>query len=430
MICRIRGFFFALLSAGCIASATAGESPSSLWSGRVYFDAYAPAKDPLVSDFRELMSSVWLTGTPKLSDSTAATFTIQADLRGTGQPGQTSQASFTLRDAYTTWTRGSFEARFGRQIVPWGKSDAVNPTDFLSAKDFGVFNPDEEFRRKGTEMVHLQWTPSQGNSPWVFTGVYAPRPARSSFLIAPSVLPAGVTLASGSRVPTVGLDDGEFAFKAAFQQSAWDAELIAFRGWNHFPDLVLDGTTLAQEHHRISALGTNVSASSGSWVFRFESAWIWTENPDGRNLLVAPTRWDTVAGVERGFGETFRVQVQMVSRFHPHFFKVDEVFPSPLDPRRALARANALIHAYQFKTRIGATLRAAYTLPASGFEAELFLLGNFMGGDSLVRPKVSYPVSDSLRLTAGLDWYSGPEDRPLGALQAFNSVFAEARASF
>jgi len=405
-------------------SVEASEQP--FWSGRVYFDAYAPLRDPNHSDFRELVSSIWLTGAPKLAESSSASFTLQAEARESG-------VTLGIREATVSWAKGNLDLRVGRQIVSWGKSDAVNPTDFLSAKNYTVFNPDEEVRRTGTELIQFSWVPARssgGSSPWVLTAVYAPKPARSRLLIADSTVPTGVTLVNGSSVPATGLDEGELGVKASYSQSSWDLEVLAFRGWNHLPDLQLVGTSLTQTHHHESGLGINASASSGRFVFRAESAWIWTENPDGLNPLVEPTHWDSVLGVERSMGEDFRIQLQMISRVHPDFLKPEDVFTSPVDPRLALAKANALVQGYQFKTRIGATFRAAYTSASTGFEAELFALGNFMGGDSLLRPRLSYPLTDSLRLTGGMEWYSGPRDRSLGALQDFNSVFAEAKASF
>jgi len=409
-------------ASAAVASEKSEHSGDSWLSGRVYFDAYAPARNPNDSDFRELVSSVWLTGKPRLAEASTAQFTLQADSRESG-------VSLQVREAFAAFSREGLDVSVGRQILVWGKSDAVNPTDFFSAKSYTVFNPDEEVRRTGTELLQGQWSPGSSGA-WTLTGVYAPKPALSRLLIAAATIPTGLTFSQRSQVNSRGLDDGELGFKAAYQGRGWDLEVLAFRGWNHLPDFVLEGSTLTQTHRRQSALGMNASASTGKYVFRAESAYVWTENPDGANPLIQPTRWDSVVGVERSFGEEFRVQVQGVLRHHPSFQTPESVFGFPGDPRLPLARANALVQGYQFQTRVGATLRAAYTRASSGFEAELFILGNFMGGDSLVRPRVSYPVTDSVRLTGGLDWYGGPTDRPLGVLQEFNSVFTEAKVSF
>ena len=45
-----------------------------------------------------------------------------------------------LREGYLYLRRPGLEVRAGQQIIPWGQADAVNPTDFLTAKDYTFFN--------------------------------------------------------------------------------------------------------------------------------------------------------------------------------------------------------------------------------------------------------------------------------------------------
>ncbi len=408
-------------------------------SGRVFSDIYLPTRDIPTAGYRQSSASVWLQGDPKLGENGFSRFILTGDAIDTG-----SGASFRtgLREGYLGYAKNGYEFRIGRQIVPWGKSDVLNPTDFLSAKDYTLFNPDEEVRRLGSTMLWLNWTPDEGNSPLNFTFVAVPVFAQSRLLVAPTTIPANSTVATTAIAPPQTISNTETAFKAAYFGSSWDVSLSVFRGFNHMPEYALtsvtgSGATLVANFTPISrairAVGSDASFTSGKWVFRGESAYVWTQNDTGTNPTIQPSHWDSVVGVERPFGDDFRLQAQFVSRYHPNFTPPDQA--GGADPVSAainpqLARANALLLNYQDRFRPGATLRLSYTNETNGIDTELFLMGNVIGGDYLIRPKFSYNWTDAIKTTIGTDYYGGPADRPLGALKAFNSVFIEGKYSF
>ncbi len=434
-----------------------GAEPSAAptLSGKVFTDFYVPTESVRETPFRRVSSSAWLEGNSRLGTQTQETFShfsLAADLaEATATQDTSSQLTLTLREAYVGAHRDGWELRAGRQITPWGKSDAVNPTDFLSAKNYTLLNPDDELRRKGGTGVLVSWTPLSGNSPLNFTAIWNPIFPQSELLIASQVIPAGVSLSSTAQTQPTTLSNSETAFKVSLNESAWDASLSFFRGWNHTPEYNVSEVTLAPLtgvpsvtiapiFHRVRALGGDASTTWDKWIFRAESAYFWTENNDGSQPLLQPSHWDSVIGVERPLGSDFRIQTQFIYRVSPHFAPAESArFSSgnpilsspqmaPLAP--AIAKANALLLGYQDHARPGATLRLSYTNDPSGIEAEIFALGNFVGGDYFIRPKISYAWSDAFRTTLGADHYAGPEDRPLGALHGYNSVFGEAKVSF
>jgi hypothetical protein len=250
----------------------------------------------------------------------------------------------------------------------------------------------------------------------------------------PATVPAGITVSSNPVTPPETLGNTETAFKVAYNASGWDLSLLAFRGFNHMPEFAsLGGASVGQVFHHIRAAGGDFSFTSGKWIFRGESAYVWTENDDGTNPLIQPSHWDSVLGVERPLGDDFRVQAQFVYRYIPHFTPASAATgPNPIAAQinQGIATANALLLAYQEQSRPGATFRFSYSNEDNGIEAELFALGNFVGGDYLLRPKAAYHWTDALLTTLGLEWYGGPLDRPLGSMQVYNSVFTEAKYSF
>ena len=418
-------------------------------SGRVFSDIYFPANNTDTSNYRQSSASLWLQGDPRLGDYGSARFILTGDeiqnntvsaVGGTG-----SQFRVGLREGYASYVRSGWDFRFGQQIIPWGKSDAINPTDFLSAKDYTFFNPDEEVRRLGSVSMMLAWTPAQGNSPVTITFVGTPIFTGSKLLIPPSAVPAGITLTGGQQMPPQILGNTETALKISYAASRWDASVSVFRGFNHTPEFaVLSSTTnpatglpasfnVGQTFHAIRAVGGDASLTWGKLILRGETSYTWTENDNGLNALIQPSHWDSVIGIERPINNDFRVQAQFVYRVYPLWSNPAlAAGPDPLTTQvdQGIAAANAELLAYQDPNRPGATFRISYSNETNGLDAEIFLLGNFVGGDYLVRPKLSYHWTDALLTTLGLDWYGGPTNRPLGSMQVFNSVFAEAKYTF
>jgi hypothetical protein len=446
----------AFLAASCSASAFAADSNNAVLqglpiTGRVFSDVYAPIKDVDTAGYRQVSTSLWLQGDTRMGEYGFARFILSGDALEAanviGTPGATNtwQLRTQLREGYAGYARNGWQIRFGRQILPWGKADAINPTDFLSAKDFTFFNPDDEVRRIGSTSFVVDWTPSAGNSPVTFTAVITPVFAQSRLLIPPSAVPAGIVFNSSPASPTQTLGNTETAFKAAYNGGSWDASLLAFRGFNHFPEFTIGAISIGagtppavtanigQSFNHIRALGGDGSFTAGKWIVRGETSYTWTQNDDGANALIQPTHWDSVVGAERPIGDDFRVQAQFVYRLIPDFNEPAQAGganPIEASIRSQVAQANALLLAYQFKSRPGATFRLSYAHEASGVEAELFTVGNFVGGDYLLRPKLGYAWTDALKTTVGVDYYGGPVNRPLGALQTYNSAFVEGKYVF
>ena len=414
-------------------------------TGRLFTDIYFPAKNLDTNPYLQSSASLWLQGDTKLGEHGSAHFVlagnrIETNIVSSIGP-QGPQFDINLREAYAAYTNNGWEWRLGQQIIPWGKSDAINPTDFLTAKDYTFFNPDQEVIRVGAVSLYLTWTPNQGNSPWSFTVVGTPAFAESTILIPPTSVPQGVTVVQ-PVIPAQTIGNSETAFKVSYASSSWDASLLAFRGFNHLPQFALlaigsNGSvpsyTVGQTFYPIRAAGGDFSFTHGKWIFRGETAYIWTNNNTGTNTLIEPTHWDSVVGVERPLGDDFRVQVQFIDRFIPNFTPPGQLTgPDPVTTQveNAISNTNALLLAYQEQNRPGATFRISYTNEAKGIDAEIFLLGNFVGGDYLLQPKFSYNWTDALKTTFGVDWYGGPTDRPLGALAVYSAFFAEAKYTF
>ena len=445
-----RLFLSVALAAG-ISAAVPDSARSAPVSGRAFFDIYSPTKNRFSKPLTQLSASLWLNWDHQFGEegesrwSSRLTFEANAfDFNNavvTGV-GESTHVESALREGYLNYVNGGFDLRAGRVIVPWGKSDVVNPTDYLTAKNYTFFNPDSEVQRGGGAGLIAAWTP-ENLAAWSFTAVVNPYFAEGRFLIAPGVLPPGVSVESPTRPETGKVDNFESAVKIAYSGESWDASLSGYKGWNHYPEftekshaLVAPGVVavdLKQIYRKQSAAGFDFSWNREKWTYRGESAFFWTENQNGQNMLSTPMHHDTVVGAERPIGDDFRVQAQYIYRYFPNYRPLDEVTgPDPVSAsvNQQIARANALLFQYQDRNNGSVTFRVSYMNESSGWDAEIFFMENIAGQDFLVRPKISYAATDTLRYTLGADVYGGPDHRTLGAMNPYNSVFLEAKSTF
>ncbi len=341
-----------------------------------------------------------------------------------------------VKEAWVEYPIFGIRVRAGQIITPWGRSDAVNPTDYLTAKDYTTLSIHDDIRRIGAPGILSTFTPNEGTSPLEFSFAWNARYAQSKMLIPASQIPTGISVETDPRTPLLFTDNEEFALKVSYLASGWDASLSAFDGRNHFGQFVWDGSRVGLQFYRTRAIGGDFSVTFDDFVLRGESAYFFYETGSsglGGLSLTEPNHWDSVLGIERGIGARFRIIAQALFRFHPDLKDSQAYVGSSVAETaivRGLGRANAIIQNYQNRSRLGATLLGSYESEDEKWRAEFSMIGNFVGGDYVLRPKLEHKIMDSVRLTAGLDYYGGPEDQPLGALSAYRSVYLEGAMTF
>lgn len=401
--------------------------------GPISGDVFTYVRVPFEGDaFQQVSASAWLRARPRLTEATSAALELAVDgIERSELTGARLRAA--LREAYVSVRKGGWLLRAGRQIIPWGGSDVVNPTDFLSARDLTFFVVEPERTRTGATSVLLSRAWSRAEATLVATPVH---PA-SVLIVPPGALPDGTTLAAPAP-RSFALADTEVAAKLKLSGRGWDLAAVGFRGFNHTPEFELvsadaDGVVVRQTHHRYLAAGLDGSVALGKLVVRFEGAFVQTENPLGEDPTIQPSYLFGVLGVERPLGERVRVQAQVMARTYPTWgAPEDTTGPDPITAgaRRGVARANALLLDYQEALRPALTARVAYLSAGERLAAEVFGAINTMGSDYLVRPLVGWRPSEAVAVQVGAEIYGGHPSRPLGALHPFGGVFSQVSFTF
>jgi hypothetical protein len=335
-------------------------------------------------------------------------------LRG---PFENGRARGEVREAFVTVTSGPVELRAGRQIIAWGRADGINPTDNLTPQDLTLLVPDDSDRRLGSTAVRLTYTYRDISA----TAIWLPE-FRSHRIPVPAIL-------GGLEGAESEWGAEQFAIRIEQTGRAIDWSVSAFRGRDLSPDLGISDAEprLALEHHNVRVIGADAAGNVGRFGLRGEVAYTVTEDSDGTRPFVKNPFLASAAGADRTFREHLNVNVQYLYRFVARFRRPE---PSASPLVNLVALEQAALSGQTRRHQHGASARVSYKWFRDTLEAEVAAAGYARPGGSVLRPKVTYAVSDRMKLLVGGELYRGDRASQFGMLRDNSGAFAEARWSF
>ena len=326
-------------------------------------------------------------------------------LRG---PFDRGHARGDLREAFVTVTSGPFELRAGRQIFSWGRADGINPTDNLTGQDFTLLVPDESDRRIGSTAVRFSYAFGDFSA----TAIWLPE-FRSNKIPVPQEM--GDLKASESEWQT-----DQYAVRLEQTGRSIDWSVSAYHGRDLGPDLGIGPSGLTVSHNTVRVIGVDAAGNVGRYGPRAEAAYVVTDDRRGVDPFVKNPYLFVVAGGDRTIREHLNVNVQYLYRFVTHFAA----------PENPVAFQESVLTGQMRRHQHGATARVSYKWFHDTLEAEVAAAGYAQPRGGLIRPKVTYALSDRVKLLVGGELYRG-ETGSMFKMQRPNSGgFAEVRWSF
>jgi len=327
----------------------------------------------------------------------------------------------TLLEGYLTWHLGKADVRVGRQIVPWGRADGINPTDNLTPRDFTVLLPFEEDQRFGLWALKLDYALTTDYSVTAFTTPW----------FEPAKVPLAGTAITEER-PASSFADTEFAFKFNKTGGAVDWSLSYFHGYSPLPSLSLAvfpdiHTGLVLRYDKIDVVGADVARNYGRYGFRGEMAYAFTGDRDGHDPFVKNPYLFFVLGGDRTFFDNLNVNLQFVGHWVNHYVDPESIADSAVRP---IAEQNAIIAVQLDRLSYGLSSRIGKKWFNDTLEAEILVFADFTRWNSYVRPLASYAFTDHIKFTAGADIYTGNNQTGFGQLKRNQNVYTELKYSF
>lgn len=327
-----------------------------------------------------------------------------------------------LLEGYVTMHFLKADLRIGKQIVPWGRADGINPTDNLTPRDYTVMLPFEEDQRFGTTALKVDTYLSQEYSLSVFT--------------TPFFTPSKIPLSDDSTViemrPASDLSNSEIGIRLNKVGGDLDWSASYFRGFSLLPNMRFISSTpmgpiLELHYPRITVLGADFARNYGRFGFRGEVAYVDSADDHGEDPTVKNPYLFWIAGVDRTFFENLNVNLQFFQR-RVRYFRNPEDIADPLE--HSVAIQNAIIDGERDRISNGISFRVSNKWLHDTLEAELFCVYNLTRNDRFWRPLLSYAFDDHWKGTLGGEFYRGADDTQYGSLKSNRGVFAELRYGF
>jgi hypothetical protein len=347
-------------------------------------------------------------------------------------------SSFELREGYADLYIGPLDIRAGKQILSWGASGFINPSDQFSPEDPTFRSPERDDLRMGNWALRTNLTISSSSLlQFIWLPVYQP----SVLLIKPFGFPEFVNLKDFNNY-TASFNESSFGFKYDLRSSLLDLELSYFNGYRNSPSLTPDSLRLnlstfqpeelllGQNPYRIHSAGLNITVPVGSYLFRTEGGWM---KPFGNeNQAISPfPELSYVFEIEQSGPNTTLIAgyygkyILDFKKSETDFSLVTEanpdltgLFPPGTAPDPGMIQElfygqiegfNRLFN-YQLEEFYHAVYASAtVSVYQELIDLELPGMYNFTAGELILVPSLKFNITDGLSFKAGAYFLSGKE---------------------
>lgn len=322
-----------------------------------------------------------------------------------------------LREGYLRADADALTVKLGRQIIVWGRSDRISPTDVLGSRDFTFRSGDDDEQRNGSDALSLRWQASEAFS-----------------------VTAIVARFEGNRLPTGQLPDtrvdgpaptrAEFGVRIDRSGPGLDASLSYFDGFDKARRYWFGpvsgasapgGPVFQSSHERLRMVGADFATSAGRWTLRGEVAHF-RATPQCGDCPLPERKIDrAVIGVDRDLFDTANINLQFFGVRRSHYQSPDNSPPPLAAAARGLDRLNGEFGAIER----GATVRVANRFLNDKLRVEVSGIFDLSHSSQLWRGRITHSFDDHLKVNLGVDHFRGPEQSFLGSRVRNNAAWLE-----
>jgi len=326
-----------------------------------------------------------------------------------------------IREAYIDYSAGDLDFRLGRQIVTWGVGDLLFINDIFP-KDWVSFYSGRplEYLKLGVDGFRARYSSNMINAELVATPFFRPDnlPESNRFFLSDPF--AGI--AGNEHSPSAAYDNTELALRLYGNTGNFDISLYGYRGFWRAPSLAPDSftspTRVTKFYSKLAVFGFSAQGSSLGGVVSFEAGYYSSlDDKAGNDPSIPNSLTRFLAGYQRQLWEDFTLGVQYYGEITDNYSAYKNSLPAGFPVQK--------------KFRDIATLRLEQKLMHQTWKLSLFTFYGLVENDYLLRPTLSYRLSDDLSATLGANIFGGESDTTFfGQLDRNDNVYLSVRNDF
>ena len=313
----------------------------------------------------------------------------------------TDENELELKEAYFDYLADSWDFRFGRQLIIWGKADGLRITDIICPMDYSFGSgQDLEDMRIPVDAFKFGFYPECFDLDLIFLpsvtkNIYPPSSSLWNVYGYSKVV---------HNLPKENLESSQVAGRMGKNFGFMDVAVSGAYVW--LPVQSFYQGSLLINYKRSSFVGLEASTSMGHYVFRFESAYY--ERNFFKYGTVEKPRADALLGVDWYPGNNWTVIAQL---------EADLVCDYSKDVGRDESESTA-------------TLTLKKKLFREQLELSNQIVNSLANRDFFCRTQVDYDFSGGLHILLGYDYYDGSKSETFGKFADNSMMWCKAKYSF
>lgn len=375
----------------------------------------------------------------------AKDFIVNSDLRfRSGYRFGESFTEFELKEAYAGWATKHVDLLLGEQIVTWGRTDGINPTNNISPNHYFFLSANPDDQKMSNFMLRAKLRLGS-KVDWDIIALPVYRPSIYRY----DLLDLGANFVD-PILPAQKIGHAALATRLNVELSGIGFSVSWFRGNDPFYGINLHNVdfssgspsvTYMPAFYRKNTFGFDLAVPISSWIVRAEGAYNLTENEQAK-MYIPNSDLSYVLGLEHAFGPVMAI-LQYVGKHSLDYVKLNEpVLSDPMNPAALMQYVgemvnyesylvNRKIFKQQFETNHILAMTLSGNFAYDALNVEMTGLYDLSTQEYLLRPQVAWNISDALKLTAGYSYMQGPDKSLFSyASSILNGAFLELKVSF
>jgi hypothetical protein len=353
---------------------------------------------------------------------------------------------FELKEAYAGYSGAKLDVLLGNQIVTWGRTDGFNPTNNITPNDYFFLSSEPDDQKMSNLLLRVKYRIiPQIDLDVVAIPLYKPSVYRYDLF----AMPANASF-TDPTLPGKSFENMSLAARLNFELSKVGFSLSWFRGYDPFHGFNVDtvifssagaDVTNSPTPYLKNTLGADLAVPVGSWIFRAEGAFNTTKDYGGEIYIPNPDV-QYVAGIEKSFFG-FTTIAQYIGKYTLDFSEL--VVPVLTDAQNPMAQMqygtemafynsaifNRKIFHQQEEYNHAVSLTINKSFAYDAWKVEFTIYYDITSEEYLIRPKISWKITDALTASAGYSYMAGPDESLFDySGKVMNGGFAELKVNF